>query len=132
MSLKGLGRGLDALLASDSASARDSQILTVAIDSLVPNQEQPRKTMTKEGLEELSNSIRNQGIIQPLLVRPLPGRTGRYQIIAGERRWRAATMAGLREVPVYKRELTDNDVMLIARMVILQREDLNPADEALA
>lgn len=127
-----LGRGLDALLTKDSLSEENTPVCRVAIDALVPNLEQPRKTMTDEGLEELADSIRNQGIIQPLLVRPMAEACGKYQIIAGERRWRAAQKARLKEVPVYVRELSDNDVMLIALMENLQREDLNPAEEAMA
>ncbi len=135
MSSKGLGRGLDALLAQDGQAASqngDSQIVSVSVASLVPNQDQPRKTMTSEGLEELASSIRSQGVIQPLLVRPLPGQPDKYQIVAGERRWRAACKAGLRRVPVYRRDLSDSDVMLVALMENLQREDLNPAEEAMA
>ncbi len=135
MSSKGLGRGLDALLAQDSQAASqsgDSQIVSVSVTCLVPNRDQPRKTMTSEGLEELANSIRSQGVIQPLLVRPLPGQPDKYQIVAGERRWRAACKAGLRRVPVYRREMSDSDVMLVALMENLQREDLNPAEEAMA
>ena len=131
----GLGRGLDILLSPDHAPAEDggtaSQILMVPTDALMPNAAQPRKTMREEGLEELAKSIRNQGVVQPLLVREtkLPGR---YQIVAGERRWRAATMAGVSEVPVYVRELSDEDVMLVALVENVQREDLNPAEEAQA
>lgn len=134
---KGLGRGLDALFPADLQSAgidsdiRTNQILNVAIDALVPNADQPRKTMTGQGLEELARSIELQGVIQPLLVRRSREK-GKYQIIAGERRWRAAQMAHLSEIPVYLKDLSDEDVMLVALIENLQREDLNPAEEASA
>ena len=133
MSLKGLGRGLDALLSTESQTNQgSSSVCTLGVHCLVPNKNQPRKSMTMEGLEELAQSIRKQGIIQPLLVRKLPDEDNKYQIIAGERRWRAAQKAGLKEVPVFIRELTDADVMVIALIENLQREDLNPAEEAMA
>lgn len=135
MKNKGLGRGLDILLAPETVASDDGetagQILLVATEALVPNQGQPRKTMREEGLEELANSIKAQGVVQPLLVRETKS-PGKYQIVAGERRWRAATMAGLAEVPVYVRDLSDDDVMLVALIENVQREDLNPAEEALA
>lgn len=134
---KGLGRGLDSLLPADLQAAgidmdiRKDQILTVSMDSLVPNADQPRKTMTQEGLEALAKSLQEQGVVQPLLVRRIQG-TARYQIIAGERRWRAARMAGLSELPVYVKDLSDADVMIVALVENLQREDLNAAEEARA
>lgn len=137
MSFKGLGRGLDALLPADLQAAgiemdiRTNQILNMPIDDLIPNENQPRKTMTPEGLEELAKSIQRQGVIQPLLVRRSQ-EPGKYQIIAGERRWRAARMAQITEVPVYLREMSDSDVMLVALIENLQREDLNAAEEAQA
>ncbi len=132
MSSKGLGRGLDALLSVENKVSSDSKVCTLAVHCLVPNKNQPRKTMTSEGLDELAKSIRQQGVIQPILVRPMPGEENKYQIIAGERRWRAAQRAGLSEVPVFIREMNDRDVMVIALIENLQREDLNPAEEALA
>ncbi len=135
MSLKGLGRGLDALLQADAQAEdmdiRTSQILSLPVDALVPNPWQPRKTMSPESLEELARSIALQGVVQPLLVRRT-GEAGRYQIVAGERRWRAAKLARLREVPVYLKELTDSEVMVLALIENLQREDLNPVEEARA
>ncbi|MDO4840621.1 MAG: ParB/RepB/Spo0J family partition protein [Desulfovibrionaceae bacterium] len=133
MSLKGLGRGLDALLSVENkVQPADSSVCTLSVHCLVPNKNQPRKSMSAEGLDELARSIRQQGIIQPIIVRRLPDEENKYQIIAGERRWRAAQRAGLNEVPVFIREMNDRDVMLIALIENLQREDLNPAEEALA
>lgn len=136
-SSKGLGRGLDALFPADLQSAgidsdiRTNQILNVPIDTLVPNPDQPRKSMTDQGLEELAKSIALQGVIQPLLVRRSREK-GKYQIIAGERRWRAAQLAHVSEIPVYLKDLSDEDVMLVALIENLQREDLNAAEEASA
>ncbi len=127
-----LGRGLDALLSVENKVSSDSKVCTLAVHCLVPNKNQPRKSMTAEGLDELAKSIRQQGVIQPILVRPIPGEENKYQIIAGERRWRAAQRAGLSEVPVFIREMEDKDVMIIALIENLQREELNPAEEALA
>ena len=136
MSTKGLGRGLNALLSMDvlsgmDAAQKEERITTLPVDRIVPNPAQPRKTMEKEALEELARSIRHKGILQPLLVRrtTIPGQ---YELVAGERRWRAARMAELKEVPVYVRDLTDDEVMIVALMENLQREDLNPAEEARA
>lgn len=133
---KGLGRGLEALLpmsvSSDATQEkRDSKVLMLPLDNLIPNPKQPRKNIAKESLEELARSIKHEGIIQPLLVRKsnIPGQ---YEIIAGERRWRAARIAQLREVPVYVRNLTDSDIIVAALVENLQREDLNPAEEARA
>ena len=139
MALKGLGRGLDALLpggvATPSSTAggqgADARTLMLDVECMEPNPSQPRKRMEREALEELASSIRTEGIIQPLLVRSAKT-PGRYEIIAGERRWRAAKMAGLREVPAYVREMSDQDVMVAALVETLQREDLNPAEEARA
>ncbi len=135
MASKGLGRGLEALLPSALPAPRrpgePEGVTALPLDALVPNEGQPRKSMDEESLEELAASIRRQGVIQPLLVRKA-GTPGKWQIVAGERRWRAARMAGLRELPVYVRELGDEEVMIAALAENLQREDLNPAEEALA
>ncbi len=139
MAFKGLGRGLDALLpggvvqqpAGASEQAGDSRTLMLDVDRIEPNPSQPRRRMENKALAELASSIRTEGIIQPLLVRSAKT-PGRYEIIAGERRWRAAKMAGLREVPAYVREMNDQDVMVAALVENLQREDLNPAEEARA
>ena len=133
---RGLGRGLDALFGDTAAkpgapATPMAPSSTLPLDKIVPNPEQPRRTFTEEALEELAASIRSQGIIQPLLVRPKPDGE-LYEIVAGERRWRAARMAGLRSVPVFIRKLSDEEVMLAALIENLQREDLNPMEEALA
>nr|WP_256488146.1 ParB/RepB/Spo0J family partition protein [Deinococcus sp. HSC-46F16] len=103
---------------------------TLPLDALQPGQFQPRVQFPAEGLEALAASIREQGILQPLLVRPLPG--ARYEIVAGERRWRAARLAGLAEVPVLQRDLSDEGARLAAAVENLQRENLNPLEEARA
>jgi ParB family chromosome partitioning protein len=128
---KGLGRGLDALLggAGDSAPAAAGDALgTLPIEALQPGRYQPRARMDPEALAELAGSIKAQGVMQPILVRPLEA--GRYEILAGERRWRAARMAGLAEVPALIREVPDRSAAAIALIENLQREDLNPLEEA--
>jgi len=125
--MKGLGRGLDALLGSEpQAIAPGPQQLSV--DRLQPGRYQPRTQMDPEALAGLADSIRAQGVIQPILVRPLGG--DRYEIIAGERRFRAAQMAGLTEVPVTIREVPDEAALAMALIENIQREDLNPLEEA--
>ena len=133
---KGLGRGLSALIPGNMTPGngerkKDGMTVLVPISSVRPNVRQPRKTISQDSLEELAASIRSQGIIQPLIVRET-GTPGSYEIIAGERRWRAARLAGLREVPVLVRSMSDEDVMIVALVENLQREDLNPAEEARA
>jgi ParB family transcriptional regulator, chromosome partitioning protein len=129
MKLKGLGRGLDALLDrdSDGASAVERQA-TLRVEQLRRGRYQPRTKMDDASLEELAASIRKQGIMQPILVRPVEG--DRYEIIAGERRWRAAKLAGLEEVPVLVREVPDSAALAMALVENIQREDLNPLEEA--
>ena len=124
---RGLGRGLDALLMENSLETSDVPA-TLPIYEIENNRSQPRTDFDEEALNELTESIRLHGVLQPLLVRPVPG--GRYQIVAGERRWRAARAAGLSEVPVIIRDLDDTQVMLLAMIENLQREQLNPAEEA--
>lgn len=126
MKRRGLGRGLDALLPS-AVSTDGSRSLPVG--ELAPNPAQPRSQIAAEDLEGLTASIAARGVIEPIVVRP---RAGRFQIIAGERRWRAARLAGLERVPVVVREASDEDVGLLALVENLQREDLNPIEEALA
>ena len=127
---KGLGRGLDALFGgSEPQKQEETATATLPLSSLKPNPGQPRRHFDEDALRELAASIKTQGIIQPLLVRPLPGDEN-YQIVAGERRWRAAKLAGLDQVPVYIRQLTDKEVMAAALIENLQREDLNPIEEA--
>ena len=123
----GLGKGLDAIFAeNDTEDERAAMLLKVS--ELEPNREQPRRAFNEQALGELADSIAQHGVLQPLLVRPLMG--GGYQIVAGERRWRAARMAGVEEVPAVVREMNDNEVMELALIENLQREDLNPLEEA--
>lgn len=125
--MSGLGKGLGALMQENSVDD-GLRTNTLPISEIVPNREQPRKTFDEEALAELAQSIEQHGILQPLLVRPLP--SGSYQLVAGERRWRAAMMCKLTEVPVVIKELTDNEAMELAIIENLQREDLNPIEEA--
>ena len=123
----GLGKGLGALMLENSTEDMVATN-TLPISEIIPNKEQPRKTFDEAALDELADSIKQHGVLQPLLVRPLPN--GGYQLVAGERRWRASRKAGLREVPVVVKELTDTETMEIAIIENLQREDLNPIEEA--
>ena len=123
----GLGKGLDAIF-HDNARADDGGAVELNINELEPNRGQPRKEFSEEAMRELADSIAQHGVLQPLLVRPLL--SGGYQIVAGERRWRASRMAGLATVPALIRELTDSEVMQIALIENLQREDLKPLEEA--
>ena len=127
-----LGRGLAALLGETAAPSTVAQptIQHLPVDLLEPSPFQPRREMDEEALNELSASITQRGILQPLLVRPHPDQAERYQIIAGERRWRAAQKAALHEVPVLVRPLSDTDAMAAGLVENLQREDLNPIEEA--
>ena len=124
----GLGRGLDALLGNDLLQPESSGTLMLPITSVENNSSQPRKHFDEEALADLANSIAEHGIIQPLTVRKLS--SGYYQIIAGERRWRAARLAGLKEVPVIVIEADDRKAAELAMIENLQREDLNPIEEA--
>lgn len=126
----GLGRGVDAIFADNSVEDISSGTATVKVRlmDIEPNREQPRKQFDDEALAELSSSIAQHGVLQPLLVRPMPD--GGYQLVAGERRWRASRMAGLTEVPVVIRDLTDSQVAELALVENLQRENLNPLEEA--
>mgnify|MGYP003291721471 CR=1 FL=1 len=123
----GLGKGLDALFI-DNSTEEGLSAITLNLNDIEPNREQPRKYFDEDALSELADSIETHGVIQPLLVRPLSD--GGYQLIAGERRWRAARMAGLNEVPVVVREMSDSEAMELALVENLQREDLNPIEEA--
>ncbi len=126
-----LGRGLAALLGDAAASPSDAAgARTVAIEALEPGPYQPRRPVDPASLEGLVSSIRSRGILQPLLARPHPDVPGRFQIVAGERRWRAAQAAGLHEVPVLVRPLADAEAMAAALVENLQRQDLNPIEEA--
>ena len=126
--MKGLGRGLDALLAKDEDAASGDTLKTVRLEDLQPGKYQPRTRMDQASLEELARSLKSQGVMQPILARPLG--KGRYEIIAGERRWRAAKLAGLREVPVVIREVPDSAALAMALIENIQRENLNPLEEA--
>ena len=123
----GLGKGLDALFVDNDTN--DSGNVMLRLSSIEPNKNQPRKQFDQQALNELADSIRQHGVIQPLLVRPLSN--GMYQIVAGERRWRASRMVGLREVPVVIRDMSDVEAMEIALIENLQRKDLNAIEEAL-
>lgn len=123
----GLGRGLDALFVDNATE--DSERMTLRISEVEPNRDQPRRDFDEMALNELADSIREHGVMQPILVRPLTA--GGYQIVAGERRWRAAKLAGLTEVPVVVKELTELAAMELALVENLQREDLNAVEEAL-
>ena len=122
----GLGKGLDALFLDNSTEGDGDKL--VNLNEIEPKRDQPRKHFDEEALKELADSIAMHGVIQPLLVRPLSD--GGYQLIAGERRWRASRMAGLSQVPVVVREMTDEEAMELALIENLQREDLNPIEEA--
>lgn len=127
--VKGLGRGLDALLAGDDAPAPASEgLLTLPVNQLQPGKYQPRTHMDQASLESLADSIREQGIMQPIIVREVGA--NRYEIIAGERRWRASQLAGLAEVPVVVREIPDEAALAMALIENIQRENLNPIEEA--
>ncbi|MBE7041490.1 MAG: ParB/RepB/Spo0J family partition protein [Ruminococcaceae bacterium] len=126
---KGLGKGLGALMNTDEAiDVTQEQTITLKISQIEPNKEQPRTEFDPEKLETLSDSIKKYGVLQPIVVKKLDN--GFYKIIAGERRWRAAKLAGLKQIPVVIRDFNDRETMEIALVENLQREDLNPFEEA--
>ncbi|MGH1412458.1 MAG: ParB/RepB/Spo0J family partition protein [Pelagimonas sp.] len=132
---RGLGRGLSALMADvtpDDGGAKDNtrSEMFVPIEKLVPNPDQPRRVFTDAQLEELANSIRTKGVLQPLIVRPNPRDTQQYEIVAGERRWRASQLAQLHEIPVLVRDFDDVEVLEVAIIENIQRADLNAIEEA--
>lgn len=134
---RGLGRGLSALLDDAKSATTDDRraelgVTTLPLDLIHPNPEQPRKRFNKQDLDDLAESIRQKGVIQPILVRPHPVTPGAYEIVAGERRWRAAHMAELRTIPALSRELTTLEVMEIALIENIQRADLSVLEEARA
>jgi len=141
---KRLGRGLDALLSQSSARAREAgdqqtaggsdALREIPVDLLQRGRYQPRSDMRQDSLEELADSIRAQGVVQPIVVRPVgpAGGEARYEIVAGERRWRAAQLAGLAEIPAVVRQIPDEAAVAMALIENIQREDLNPLEEALA
>lgn len=124
----GLGKGLDAIFIENEPE-ESGNVITLKISEIEPNKSQPRRDFDEASLSELAESISQHGVLQPLLVRPIAD--GGYQIVAGERRWRASRMAGLTEVPVVIRELSDSETMEFALIENLQREDLTPVEEAL-
>ena len=127
-----LGRGLATLMGEMQAAEQTStsNVRVIPIDLLEPNPFQPRGMMEPAQLEELTESIRTQGLLQPIMVRPKPDHPDRYEIVAGERRWRASALAGLHEIPAVVREMTDSEAAIIALVENLQRENLNALDEA--
>lgn len=125
--LGGLGKGLDAIFMENESESKNSTV-TLKISEIEPNRDQPRKDFDESALAELAHSISQHGVLQPLLVRPLIG--GGYQIVAGERRYRACRIAGVTEVPVVIRELSDSETMELALIENLQRENLTPIEEA--
>ena len=143
MEKKGLGRGLSALLADisppaeppvaadDRPAAPTSPARTVPIDRIRPNPDQPRRSFDEKELNELAASIRERGVIQPLLLRPYPGSPQEFQIVAGERRWRAAQIANIHDLPAIVRDLNDTEVLELAIIENIQRADLNAVEEAL-
>lgn len=133
-----LGRGLDTLFQNNGvavpgiiAAGGGDESRKLNIEALMPNPNQPRRQFVEGQLDELASSIRAQGVLQPILVRPIDKAEGRYEIIAGERRWRAARQAGLTTIPVVIREMNDQEALVVALMENLQREGLNPMEEAL-
>lgn len=129
---RGLGRGLDALLGGlrKEMDTTGAEIRVLPVDAIRPNPNQPRQGFAEHGLSELAESIKSQGVLQPILVRPLPGSEGAWEVVAGERRLRAARLAGLSDLPAIVRELSDQESLAVALIENLQREDLNPIDEA--
>jgi ParB family transcriptional regulator, chromosome partitioning protein len=125
---KGLGRGLDALLTGSDASGAKDALQALAIDRVQPGKYQPRTRMDDAALDDLAASIREHGVMQPILVRPVDG--GRFEIVAGERRWRAAKRAGLSEVPALVKAVPDQSALALALIENIQREDLNPLEQA--
>lgn len=134
-SKRGLGRGIEALFIENNETNLNKSINNnlldfVAIELLEPNPFQPRKHFSKDSLRDLSDSIKDRGILQPIIVRPKKNKANAWQIIAGERRWRAAQLVGLHEVPVYIKNVKDEEVAIIALIENIQREDLSPIEEA--
>lgn len=130
---RGLGRGLSALMSdvtSDAVAGSAQNEQMIPIEKIIPNPDQPRRDFPKNDLNDLADSIREKGIIQPLIIRKIAGKSNSYQIVAGERRWRAAQMAQLHEVPAIVRDYTDTEVLEIAIIENIQRADLNPVEEA--
>jgi ParB family chromosome partitioning protein len=129
---RGLGKGLSALMESSATSTNSEGASQLRVDKIIPNRQQPRKVFDEESLKELAASISSQGVLQPILVRtPSNESPDVYELIAGERRWRAAQLAGLKTIPTIIKNVSDDDCLTMAMIENLQREDLNPIDEAL-
>lgn len=129
MSKKGLGKGLQALLPELKREEHEEKIIEISIEKITVNKHQPRHTFDEEKLQELANSVREHGVVQPIIVRSIDGK---YEIVAGERRWRASRMAGLNKIPAIVKELTEKETSEIALIENIQRENLNPIEEAVA
>jgi ParB family chromosome partitioning protein len=127
---RGMGRGLSAILSVSGSPADADDLRRLPVDLVVPNPHQPRRDFDEAALEALAGSLRDRGVLQPVLVRPLPG--GNYELVAGERRWRAAQIAGLKTIPAIVRERDDADALQAALIENMAREDLNPVEEARA
>lgn len=128
MTRRGLGKGLSALISATEETYEGAT--EIPVSAIVPNPDQPRRGLDQAGIEELAASIREHGVLQPVIVQPLPD--GRYQLIAGERRWRAARVAGLSSVPAIVRQVSDEERLELALVENVQREDINAVDEAIA
>src|ERR1041384_5313216 len=129
MNRRPLGRGLSALISTDQQPAANDEIREIELDLIRPGSQQPRTNFDQAKLDELAQSIRTTGVIQPLLVRPLGGM---FELVAGERRWRAAQLAGLTRVPTIVREIPDDKLLELALIENIQRAELNPVEEAKA
>src|SRR5437763_8265505 len=133
---RGLGRGLSALIGDEAAATSRSDAArgprTIPVAFLKPNRFQPRKTFAPDELNDLANSIREKGVLQPILVRPVAGEANAFEIVAGERRWRASQLAKLHDVPVVIREMGDGEALELAIIENVQRADLNAIEEAAA
>ena len=129
---RGLGRGLDALFEDKKEeNIKDNLLTSLPIELIKPNPLQPRKNFSKETLNELAASIKDRGVLQPIIVRPAKNKDNEWEIIAGERRWKAAQLAGFHEVPVSIKDIKDEDVAIIALIENIQRENLSPIEEAI-
>jgi len=127
---RGLGRGLDALLSGFGEDMATPDVIFVPVEDIRPNPHQPRRDFDQAAMQELAESIRESGVLQPILLRALKGEEARYELVAGERRWRASQLAGKNDIPAIVREMTDDQSLAIALVENLQREDLNPVEEA--
>ena len=130
MQKKALGRGLSALFEGGSADTKAMRVAEIEVHRIIPNRYQPRRAFDKETLRELTESVRRDGILQPVIVRQGPD--GQYELVAGERRWRAAQAAGLEKIPTIIREVTDAELIALALIENIQRQDLNPIEEGRA